>query len=1013
MRRADNFFFQTIINKLKTVIKLESQRRSDFSNTMKIILPILTMIFTMLTISAQTMPPLETGVSQNLAKWRAANYSDVRYKLNITLEKGAPLMKGTIEVSVKLTETGAKNDLILDWRTTQFANDKDKPLANVVAVNEMTGAQASRLHRRESGETALFIKSSLPQSKDYSRSPAQAGEPLALQSNEHLIIPQKFLKAGENVIKINFASPIKTSGAAVTRYVDKEDGAEYVYSLFVPSDASTAFPVFDQPDLKARFQLNVRPPQNWRVVSNTDSYKAKMDPMDSGIVIFEETKPISTYVFAFAAGEFKGFNEREDEKAVDKIWDEFKSSKSNDWLSYQKSIRSVTGNRVYVRKSQAEKFKKEAAEVFRLNREGVKFLETYFDYKFPFPKYDLVLIPEFPFGGMEHAGATFLREDRVIFPTEPTKNDYITRANVIFHEAAHQWFGDTVTMKWFDDLWLKEGFAEFMAYKTLAKVMPEYNAWKIFYERNKQAAYLTDVTRGTTPIYQEIPNLSSAKSAYGNIVYRKAPSFLRQAEFFLGEDKFQTAVRAFLKKHEFANAEWTDLVKEFETASKQDLKDWANVWVKQRGLSRIVVSPSDKPNYNCREKKFLNQTNNLGDNSFWKMRLKTLILFEGTRSLLPGVQDDKSVQEIEITNGEKIIYERDICLNRIDPIPKFIFPNYQDYGYGIFLLDEKSRAYVLENIGAEKDDFLRSMMWGSLWDSVRFYELAPEDYVKLVIKNINTETDESTIQTLLGRVSTAMNYYLSDKQRDEFAPRLEKAIGEKMLGANTPGQRLTFYRAFLTIASTAKAAEVLKTLLKVNNEATPDEIEYFKENLDQNKGQFISISMPLLRTKDKFDIVTKLLILGDKDAPQLLAELEKTEKSDDAKRYVYAARAGVATAENKLKYWKDFTENKEISESYIESAFNVWNTPKHADLTLPYLEKALAELPNLKKNRKIFFVNGWLSAFIGGQKSAEALAIVNKFLADNPNLDKDLRLKILENSDNLERAVKIREKFGK
>ena len=141
----------------------------------------------------------------------------------------------------------------------------------------------------------------------------------------------------------------------------------------------------------------------------------------------------------------------------------------------------------------------------------MKFLEDWFDYKFPFPKYDLVLIPEFPFGGMEHAGATFLREDRVIFPTEPTKNDYITRANVIFHEAAHQWFGDTVTMKWFDDLWLKEGFAEFMAYKTLEKVMPEYNAWKIFYERNKQAAYLTDVTRGTTPIYQEIPNLVVGK----------------------------------------------------------------------------------------------------------------------------------------------------------------------------------------------------------------------------------------------------------------------------------------------------------------------------------------------------------------------------------------------------------------------------------------------------------------------------------------------------------------------
>ena len=179
------------------------------------------------TVFAQTMPPIETGVSQNLAKWRAANYSDVRYKLNITLEKGAPLMKGDIEIRVNVSEEGAKRDLILDWRTTSFANDKDKPYANVVAVND-------------------------------------APDILHSIANEHITIPKGLLKKGENFIKIEFASPIKTSGAAVTRYVDKEDSAEYIYSLFVPSDASTAFPVFDQPDLKARFTLTVNTPDNWK-----------------------------------------------------------------------------------------------------------------------------------------------------------------------------------------------------------------------------------------------------------------------------------------------------------------------------------------------------------------------------------------------------------------------------------------------------------------------------------------------------------------------------------------------------------------------------------------------------------------------------------------------------------------------------------------------------------------------------------------------------------------------------
>lgn len=890
--------------------------------------PILFMILTAVNLSAQ-MPPIEPGVSLNLAQWRSKNYSDVRYKLNITLEKGAPLMKGTIEIRVKLTDEGAKNPLILDWRTTSFENDKDKPYAKVFAVNE------------KSDIVPIFEK-------------------------EHILIPQKSLKKGENIIKIEFASPIKTSGSAITRYVDKEDGAEYVYSLFVPSDASTAFPVFDQPDLKARFQLNIIAPDKWNVISNTNKqeiFTFKEAGTASGNITnfvssgnkevkFEETKPISTYVFAFAAGEFAEVEDKNNSAALT--------------------------SKIYVRKSQAEKIKQHAAEVFRLNRESVKYFEEYFDYKFPFPKYDLVLIPEFPFGGMEHAGATFLRESSVIFPNEPTKNDFVSRANLIFHEAAHQWFGDLVTMRWFDDLWLKEGFATFVGYKALEKLMPEYNAWKIFYERNKQSAYQTDITRGTTPIYQEIPNLSAAKSAYGAIVYSKAPSFLRQAEFYLGEKEFQAAVRSFLKKYQFSNAAWQELVKEFETASKQDLEDWANSWVTGRGVSifRSVIFNSEtgtKPdNRNFR----LLQSNLVSQQSLLRKKTKILV-----------IQADNTIQKIEFTNPK--FMTGDFLL--IKESDKFIFPNYEDYGYGIFLLDEKSRAYVLENVQSEKDDFLRTMMWGALWDSVRFYELAPEVFVDLAIKNIKNEADESTIQTLLSRIGTAMNYYLSDKKRDEITPRLETLLIERMQNAETLGQRITFYRAFLNTASSENARNVLKEILH-----SKFKIQNFN-----------------LKTKDKFDILTRLIVLGDKDALNLLAELEKNETSDDARRYAYAARAGIGTAENKAKYWNDFTANKELSESWIEAAFVPFNSPRHSDLTLPYLEKALAELPNLKRNRKIFFVNGWLGAFIGGQKSEEALKIVNKFLDDNPNLDKDLRLKILENADLIERAVKIRASFGK
>jgi aminopeptidase N len=239
---------------------------------------------------------------------------------------------------------------------------------------------------------------------------------------------------------------------------------------------------------------------------------------------------------------------------------------------------------------------------------------------------------------------------------------------------------------------------------------------------------------------------------------------------------------------------------------------------------------------------------------------------------------------------------------------------------------------------------------------------------------------------------------------DDLRTRVEDMLISGMINAKTQGMRITYYRAFLNIARSDNARNVLKEMLKFST--TPS-----AEAASTPPYQGGELARIPLKTKDKFDIVTRLLILNDPEAEKLLAGLEKSETGDDAKRYAYAARAGIPTAANKAKYWKDFTENKDISESWIEAALGPWNSMRQSELTLPYLERALRELPNLKRDRKIFFVNGWLGAFIGGQKSEEALNIVNKFLADNPKLDNDLRLKILENADTIERAVKIRAKY--
>ena len=397
----------------------------------------------LVTTTVQSAPPIEPGVSLPLAQWRARHYRDLRYGLRIRLEEGAERLQGDLEL--KLTLPARQVDLVLDWRGAPVRD---------VRVNDVSIAPEIR--------------------------------------NEHLIIGRKRLQSGKNTVRLAFESPVAVSGSAVTRYKDREDGSEYLYSLLVPADASMLFPCFDQPDLKGRFSLELELPQRWKAVSN-----GALQEQTPGKIKFKETEPISTYLFAFAAGPFETLRAEGDPV------------------------------RLLVRRSRLDAAKIHVGEVLRLNREATAYFERYFARKFPFAKYDLVLVPEFPYGGMEHAGATFLNEERVLFPAPPSAADILRRAQLIFHETSHQWFGDLVTMRWFDDLWLKEGFANFMAAKATEALLPQFDAWTAFHTL-KLGAVRTDATRGTTAIRYPLQNLADAKSAYGAIVYAKGPAVLRQ-----------------------------------------------------------------------------------------------------------------------------------------------------------------------------------------------------------------------------------------------------------------------------------------------------------------------------------------------------------------------------------------------------------------------------------------------------------------------------------------------------
>jgi aminopeptidase N len=830
---------------------------------------------------AQSAPRLEPGVSLELARWRAVLVREPRYALELRLDVRRRRASGRLALAVNLAR---RADLVLDWR----------------------GGPVQGL--RVNGKRAT-----------------------ARRARGHLVIPRAALRKGGNRVELAFRVPIAVQGRALTLYRDREDGASYVYSLFVPADASSVFPCFDQPDLKARFSLTLRLPKGWRAVSNAPALDEA-----PGQVRFAETKPISTYLFAFAAGPFAALG-APDEPV-----------------------------RLFVRRSQAARAAPHVEEVLRLNRYALTYLEAEFARRYPFAKYDLVLIPELPYGGMEHAGATFLNEQAVVFPDAPSGPDLLRRAEIIFHEASHQWFGNLVTMRWFDDLWLKEGFANFMAAKAAAAIVPELEPWSAFHAL-KTGAVRADATAGTTPLRPPLENLSAAKSAYGAIVYAKGPALLRQAEFYLGDHVFKRAVRDFLGRHAYAAADWGDLVRAFERASGRDLRAWADAWVNRRGLPTVTLRE-------VAGRVRLTQEDTLGEGGRWPQKL-----------VVAAAVEDGSVvtSEVELEGASAPV--RGPAARRP---ARWRYPNVGDFGYGRFLLDPASRDALLAEPRALPGGLLRAQLIEALWESVRDAELAPAAFIEFALGAASTESDDVVLAGLLARVEAAFRRYLSDAQRDALAPRIENALLQETLADGPESRRLLLLRAFIGLAWSPAALDDLRRLLE--GSLTAPDLE--------------------LGERDRFRILTRLVLRADPDATRLLAEAAVAERSDNARRYAFAASAALPDADAKRAMFARFTRDAALPERWIEAALGPFNAPEHAGYTAPLLRAALAELPRLKRRRKIFFVTNWLDAFLGGQADARALAEVERFLKGR--LDADLRRKVLEAADGLRRAVRIRERFA-
>jgi aminopeptidase N len=856
------------------------------------------------------------GISLELARERAATLSGVRYELALDLTK-RDSAAGTVRIAFDRKPTAG--DLVVDFRGPRLGSVR----ANGAVVTDFAWEHG------------------------------------------HVRIPARWLRAGANTVDAEFTARIAPAGSSIIRYDDATDGATYLYTLLVPSDAHQLFPSFDQPDLKARFRMLLTAPAEWTVIANGPLESAESRAGGAKVWRFAETEPISTYLAAFAAGP---------------------------WTSWEPADSSGVPMTLYGRASRRAEI--DAEEQLRANREAIVWLERWFGVPFPFAKADLLLAPAFPFGGMEHVGAIFYNETTFTFREPPTLPQRLGRDATIFHEVAHQWFGDLVTMEWFDDLWLKEGFATYLAAKMQDELRPGTGAWKTFHLRNKPLAYGVDATSGTTPVWQELANLELAKSNYGPIVYNKAPSILKQLDFMVGDTAFRAGLTLFLKRHAYANATWRDLLAAIEESSGQSLKHFGEQYILRAGMPRfrpVVTTSEGAPEALERG------TGVVGAPHLASLRLEQ----EPARALAgdPGGWWPGKVRvRLGYRDQEDVVVTVTLTGRTTEvpgvaglAVPDYVWANDGDHGYGMFLLDDRGAAYVEAHVGEMEDDLLRAMLWGALWDRVRETEMPPARFAEAALRELPREKDEQIAGQLLERGLTALSRYAPEADAERLRPAWEALLARRASDSTLPyGLRKAALDALVETAKSPAARAVLR--------------EYLSGARSFDGGP--------VKQPTRWSIVQRLVSLAEPDAMALYRAEVARDSTPEAPRRAFMAGAAERDAATKAAYFRRYLDDPTLNEEWVTASLSAFNDPAHASLSLPWLRPSLDRLEWIRDNRRIFFLPRWINAFIGGHTSAEALATVDRFLAETPDLPPDVRRKVLQARDELERTVAVRRAAG-
>jgi aminopeptidase N len=774
----------------------------------------------------------------------------------------------------------------------------------------------------------IYLQVDFKQNIDHIKRVIVNGKSIAIDFKaEHILIKQEYLKIGNNRIETDFIA----GNESLNRNKD------FLYALFVPDHARTVFPCFDQPDLKANFLLSLTVPTHWKVMANA----AKRDSIIQEKTItyhFKRSDRLPTYLFSFTAGKYTLIN---------------RQMKNNNMEFLH-------------RETDSAKIKFSVDSVFVAHHDAIDFLEDWTAIKYPFQKIGFVSIPDFQFGGMEHPGEVQYKSSLLFLDQGATKDQFISRSNLISHETAHMWFGDLVTMKWFNDVWMKEVFANFMADKVTEKLMGKSTFDLKFLQDHYPAAYAVDRTLGANPIRQQLDNLQEAGSMYGNIIYHKAPIMMRQLELLMGKDNFQKGIREYLKKYSYGNATWNDLIAILSKYSKSDLLSWNKVWVNEPGrpvFNYKIEYHKDKISHFS-----LSQNSEMGQPRVWPQSFTVKLVYP-------------TYSELLVVNAKTA--KTDLMEAKGLPKPQYILFNANGAGYGLFPVEKEMMA----NLYRINDPLERASAYINAYENMLSGKSnKPEALLAVFLQGLAVEKNEMNLRLITGYLTNIYWTFLNAEARNTMNGNMEKTIWSAMEQQQMQNNKKILFNAYQNVYMSAEAGKRMYHIWFM--QTAPDGVKLLEDD-------YSALALTLALKTD-----TANTILKD--------QLARTKNEDRKNRLIYLMPALSLDIKERDHFFKDLKDRKNRQkEAWVTTALSYLHHPIRQKTSIRYLKESLDLLAEIQKTGDIFFPQSWLAATFSNYNSKEANAVVQDFLKSHPDYNPKLKDKILQTTDNLRRAQQI------